>query len=82
MGKQNLPSVTIMCSDRVDVNQVCSSGATAFDVALISSKFKIAEAIMESDRFDVRTVARPDLVDEEVGYKDISHAAWRSLSSP
>ena len=62
----------------MDVNQVCSSGATAFAVALISSKYKIAEAIMESDRFDVRTVARTDLVDEEVGRQGpcpVSHAA-------
>jgi len=52
-------------SDRVDVNKVCSSGATAFDVALISGKFHIAERILGMKQFNVRTVSRPDLVDEQ-----------------
>jgi len=52
-------------SGRVDINRVCSSGATAFDVALISGKFHIAETILRMEQFNVRTVSRPDLVDEQ-----------------
>ena len=51
---------------------MCTSGATAFDVALISSKFDIARKIMETETFDVRIVSRPDLVDEEVKFPNLS----------
>lgn len=62
----HLDTVTALTdSDRVDVNKVCNSGATAFDVALISGKFNIAEKILGMKQFDVRTVSRPDLVDEQ-----------------
>ena len=56
--------VSLLLEGGIDVNRVTSSGATAFDVALVAGKYEVAEMIAASVTFNVRQAAREEILDE------------------
>jgi len=53
--------VVALTKSGVDVNKLCTSGATAFNVALITGKVDIAETLMKQLDFDTKRLMEPCL---------------------
>lgn len=58
----------LLASTRVDVNQLCKSGTTAFEMSLISGKLEVAEMLLELPSFDARSA--------------VCRRAWKGADEP
>jgi len=66
----------------VNVNKLCTSGATAFNVALITGKVDIAEILMKQLDFDTKMITKPCVVTSIYGNENPLLMYCRRLNLP